>query len=142
MKSIRRFAYAAALILSALSFSPTLASAQDGAGSFTLDHEVHWQKAIVPAGKYRFKITANGPSKMLILSKISGKGASFMLLVNDIAESGPSDPSRLIVVSRAGGSFVSTMEVPEFGLTLHFAVPDETREVVRAVATTTVTASR
>jgi hypothetical protein len=142
MKSIRRFAYATALILSALNFAPSMASAQDGVGSFTLDHEVHWQKAIVPAGKYRFRITTSGPSKILILSKISGKGAGFMLLVNDVAESGPADASRLIVVSRAGGSFVSTMEVPEFGVTLHFRVPEDTREVARTVATTTVAASR
>ena len=54
MKSIRKFVYAAVLILSALNFSPSLASAQDAAGTFTLTHEVRWQNAMVPAGKYRF----------------------------------------------------------------------------------------
>ena len=72
MKSIRRFAYAAVLVLSALNFAPSLASAQDAAGTFTLTHEVRWQNAVVPAGKYRFTIGANGPSEMLTLRKVDG----------------------------------------------------------------------
>jgi len=61
MKSIRRFVYAALLVLSALNFAPSLASAQDAAGTFTLTHEVHWQSTIVPAGKYRFSTETRGP---------------------------------------------------------------------------------
>jgi hypothetical protein len=34
------------------------------------------------------------------------------------------------------------MQLPLFGMTLHFAVPAETREVARAIATTTALASR
>jgi hypothetical protein len=142
MKSIRRFAYAAVLLLSALTFAPSLASAQEAAGTFTLTHEVRWQNAIVPAGKYRFTMGANGPSELLTLSKISGSGAGFMLLVTDTEASKPSDLSRLVVVSRPGGSFVSTMQLPEFGVTLHFAVPSETREVAQSAATSTASAAR
>jgi hypothetical protein len=142
MKSICRFAYTAVLALSALSFAPSLASAQNAAGTFTLAHEVHWQNAVVPAGTYRFTMGANGPSELLTLRKISGSGAGFMLLVNDTDESKPTDASRLVVVSTAGGRFVSTMQLPEFGLTLHFTVPTETREVAREVATTTASAAR
>jgi len=140
MKSIRRFAYAAVLTLSALNFAPSLASAQDVAGTFTLTHEVHWQNAIVPAGKYRFSIGTDGHSGLLTLSKISGDGAGFMLLAPDTEVSKPSDVSRLVVVSRPGGSFVSTMELPEFGVTLYFAVPAENREVA-STATSTGTQS-
>jgi hypothetical protein len=146
MKSIRRFVYAATLILSALSFGPSLASAQDAAGTFTLTHEVHWQNAVVPAGKYHFMIGASGPSELLTLSKIGGRGAGFMLLVtdidSDIENSQPSGLSRLLVVSRPSGSFVSTMQLPEFGMTLHFTVPSENREVAQAAATTTAIAAR
>ena len=142
MKSIRKFAYATLLMLSALNFVPSLASADDAAGTFTLTHEVHWQNAIVPAGKYRFSIETRGPSEMLKLHNISGKGRSYMLLATNTEDSKPSDHDQLIVVSRSTGSFVSTMQVPESGLTLHFAVPTETREVAQAVATTTTSASR
>ena len=144
MKSIRRFTYAVVLFLSALNFAPSLASAQDASGTFTLNHEVRWQKAKVPAGTYRFTMAARGPSELLVLNKVSGKGEGFLVLVTDTEASQPSDSSRLVLVSRPEGSFVSAMELPEFGVTLHFAVPTATREVARAlpVATTTASAAR
>jgi hypothetical protein len=142
MKSIHKLAYAAALTLSALNFAPSLASAQDAAGSFTLTHKVHWQNAVVPAGQYRFTIEPDGPASMLTLHNMSG-GKSFMMLVVSTEDSKPKDISELVLVPRPAGSFVSTLQLPEFGMTLHFAVPAETREVVRAAtsAATTQTAS-
>ena len=142
MKSIRNYAYAAVLALSALNFAPSLASAQDAAGTFTLSHEVHWQKAIVPAGQYRFTMGANGPAEWLTLHNVGGSGASFMMLVTDIEDSSPSDRSRILMVSRSDGSFVSAMQLPGFGMTLRFAVPPETREVAQAAATSAVSAAR
>jgi hypothetical protein len=141
MKSIRRFAYAVVLVLSALNFAPSLASAQEATGTFTLTHEVRWQNAAVPAGKYRFTL-ATGASGLLTLRKIDGNEAGFMLLVTDVESSNPSDVSRLIVVSRSSGSFVSTMQLPEFGVTLRFAVPEETRILAQTVATTTTATVR
>jgi len=142
MNVIRKFAYAALLTLSALNFAPSQASAQDEGGRFTLSHEVHWQKAIVPAGKYRFVIDIAGPSKLLSLRQLGGEGASFMILVNNVADSQSTDLSRLVIVSGASGSFVKQMQLPEFGMTLHIAVPSETREVAQAAATTAVAAAR
>jgi hypothetical protein len=142
MNSIRRFVYVAVLVFSALNFTPSLASAQDAAGTFTLTHEVRWQNAVVPAGKYRFTVAASGPGEMLTLRRLDGGGAGFMLLVTDTENSPLSDDSRLVVVSRASGSFVSTMQLPESGLTLHFTVPSEPREVAQSVATTTASAAR
>jgi hypothetical protein len=139
MKSIRKLVYAAVLTLSALNFAPSLASAQDAAGSFTLTHEVHWQNAIVPAGKYRFTVGGSGPAQLLTLSKITGSGAGFMLLVTDSETSAPSDPSELVVVTRPSGSFVSKMQLPDFGMTLRFAVPAEPREMAQSVGTSTPT---
>jgi hypothetical protein len=127
MKTIRRFAYAVVLTLSALNFAPSLASAQEVAGTFTLAHEVHWQNAVVPAGEYRFTIGVDGPKEMLTLHKVNGTAASFMLLVTEAEASRPSDLTQLVVVARANERFVTTMRLPEFGMTLHFAVPDETR---------------
>jgi|HubBroStandDraft_5_1064220.scaffolds.fasta_scaffold289867_1 hypothetical protein len=142
MNSLRRFTYITVLTLSALNFAPSLASAQNAAGTFTLAHEVRWQNAIVPAGQYRFTIGGSGPSEVLTLSKLSGSGAGFMLLVTDVDNSQSSGPSRLVLVSRPSGDFVSTMQLPEFGVTLHFAVPSETREVAQAAATSIASAAR
>ena len=142
MSSIRRFVYAAVLAASALSLTPSLASAQDAAGTFTLIHEVHWQNAVVPAGKYRFTMGTQGPSELLMVRDVSGHGTGFMLLVTDTEVSHPSDVSQLVVVSRPSGTFVSSLQLPEFGMTLHFAVPAETHEVAKTVATTTLSAAR
>lgn len=142
MNGIRKFAYAAALTLSTLSFTPSLASAQDAGGSFTLRHEVHWQKSVVPAGNYKFTIEPNGPLELLTLHKIGGTGASFLMLVTEVEESQASGFSRLVVVSRSGERFVEQMQLPEFGVTLRFAVPKETREVAQAAGTPVESAAR
>jgi hypothetical protein len=142
MKLIRKFAYATVLTLSALNFAPSLASGQEGTGKFTLSHEVHWQNVVVPAGDYRFTIEPNGPASMLTLRKLTGKGAGFIMLVKETEASKPSDMSRLEMVSRRGGSFVKQMELPEFGVTLHFAVPEEAGGVAHAVTTMTASAAR
>ena len=142
MNTIRRYIYVVTLALSALNFAPSTASAQDAAGTFTLAHEVHWQNAMVPSGSYRFTIESSGPSEMLTLRNLGKSGATFMLLVTDAEESKPSDLSQLVVVSRSSGSYVRAMQLPEFGVTLHFAVPSENREVAQAVATSAASAAR
>jgi len=142
MNSIRKVAYAAVLTLSALNFAPSLASAQDAGGAFTLSHEVHWQRTVVPAGNYKFTIEPRGPAELLTLRKVGGNGAIFLMLVTDVEESHNADLSRLVMVSRSGESFVKQMQLPQFGVTLQFAVPKETREVAQAVATPTASAAR
>ena len=123
MKSIRKYAYAVVLTLSALNFAPNLASAQDEVGSFTLPHEVLWQNAEVPAGDYRFTLQAMGPTEMLTLTKMSGAPASFMLMVNDTETINGSETARLVIHSKSGSSYVSSMTLPQFEVTLHFAAP-------------------
>jgi len=142
MKSIRKFVYAALLMLSALNFTPSLASAQDAAGTFTLTHEVHWQSAIVRAGKYRFSTETRGPWEMLRLRNLSGSGASFMLLVRNTETSQPSDLSQIVLITRSSGSYVSAMQLPESGLTLHFTVPTGTSEMAQSIAASTESAAR
>lgn len=138
MKSIRRFTYAVVLFVSALNFGPSLASAQDAGGTFTLAHEVHWQNVVVPAGKYRFTVEPDGPAEMLTLRNVDGR-AGFMMLATEVEPSQSSEMSRLVVVSREGGKFVSTMQLPEFGVTLHFVVPAEKRELAQSAATLSAT---
>ena len=134
MKSIRRFTYVVVLFLSALNFGPSTATAQEAGGTFTLAHEVHWQNVVVPAGKYRFTVEPDGPSEMLTLSNENGR-AGFMMLATEVDSAKISEKSRLVVVSREAGKFVSTMQLPEFGVTLHFTVPAEKRELAQSAAT-------
>ena len=132
MTSIRRFVYAAALTLTAFSFAPSLASAQESRGRFVLAHEVHWQDTVVPAGEYEFSFRPSGPTELLFVRKLSGSGPGFMMLVNDVTETKSSGTDHLLLVPRDGKSFVSAMDLPEAGVTLHFAVPSATRQVAVA----------
>jgi hypothetical protein len=124
MTSIRRFVYAAMLVATTLNFAPSLASAQEPArGHFTLTHEVRWQNARVPAGDYEFTYNVSSIEPILTLTKISGTRARFNLLVPMTDEGKPGDTSRLVLESTPAGSYVSVMQLPEFGMSLHFAVP-------------------
>jgi hypothetical protein len=67
----------------------------------------------------------------LLLRKVSGRGTGFLILANTAESSKPTDLDRLVVVARPSGSYVSSMELPEFGETLRFVVPTESREVAR-----------
>ena len=126
MRSICKFAYAAVLGLSMFTLQPTLAAAEDAHGSFTLTHEVHWQKCVLSPGEYMFSVKTDGPSELLTLRGINGTGTSAMMLVNDVESSKPEEVSSLLtLVSRNGQSYVSTMALPEYDMILHFTVPRE-----------------
>ena len=132
MRSICKFAYAAVLGMSMFTLQPTLAAAEDAHGSFTLTHEVHWQKCVLSPGEYVFSIKTEGPSELLVLRGINGTGTNAIMLVNDVESSKPDEVgSMLTLVSRNGQSFVSTMALPEYDMTLHFNVPreSESREI-------------
>ena len=126
MRSIRKFAYAAVLGMSMFTLLPTLAAAEEAHGSFTLSHEVHWQKCVLSPGDYTFSLTTEGPSEFLMLRGVNGTGTNAMMLVNDVESPKPDEVSAMLtLVSRNGQSFVSTMALPEYDMTLHFAVPRE-----------------
>ena len=124
MKSLTRLAFAAVLAASALSL-PSSASAQSARGTFNLTHEVTWQSSVVPAGEYEFSLEPGGATVLLTLRPRSGNGPGFILLVNSTGRSTSSDLNRILLVSRAGKSFVSALELSNFGTTLRFTVPPE-----------------
>jgi hypothetical protein len=141
MTSIRNFAYATLLAFTTLNFLPSLASAQESAhGKFTLTHEVHFGKTKVAAGEYEFSFDPDATSRMLSLSKLSGTRAGYLLMVPSTEDAKPSDLSRLILESTPDGSYVSSMQLPEFGMTLHFNVPSHVTERQIAKAATAATA--
>jgi hypothetical protein len=124
MTTIRKFVYAALLAATAMNFAPSLAAAQEPAhGKFTLKHNVNWSNAVVPAGDYEFSYDPYQSKPLLVLSKLSGTRAGIMLLVSGSEESKPSDTNQLLLEIVADGSYVSTMQLAECGMTLHFNVP-------------------
>jgi hypothetical protein len=61
----------------------------------------------------------------------------FMIMVSAVGSSRFSDLSRLELVSRAGKSFVRTLDLPQFETVLHFSVPSESAEKELALASDT-----
>jgi hypothetical protein len=143
MTSIREFAYATLLAVTALNFAPSLASAQEPAhGKFTLTHDVRWENAKVLAGDYEFSFDPDAASHVMHLTKLSGTRAGFLLLVPNTEDAKPTDQSRLILETTPDGSYVSTMQLPEFGMTLNFTVPAHTEKQIAKAATTASAAAR
>ena len=143
MTLIRKFVFPALLAASALSLAPTVAWAQQPArGKFTLPHDVRWGSAKVPSGEYEFSFDPENPSPVLILSKVSGVPTGFLMLVPSTENSRHSNVNRLVLESTPEGSYVSQMQLPEFGLTLDFAVPSHAAEKQMAKAVTTASAGQ
>jgi hypothetical protein len=104
MRTIHKYVYAAVLILSAFTVQRSLAAAE-ARGYFTLSHEVHLQKSVLPAREYSFSVRASGPSEILLLQGTRKTSLSTMVLVKRRGElNAPDDSKRLILVSRNGNS--------------------------------------
>jgi hypothetical protein len=130
------------LAASLLAIAPSPASAQEARGSFTLMHDVRWEKATIPAGEYGFSYDASNPSPVLVLSKLNGARAGFMMLVPATERTKASGGDRLVLESTPEGSYVSAMELPGFGITLEFNVPSRVAEKQLAKAVTTASAGQ
>ena len=101
------------------------AAAEEAHGSFTLSHEVHWQKVVLRPGSYIYSIKSFGPSDFLTVRRSDGTGTEEMLMAQTVETPKVNQTSRLVLVSRGGQSFVSTLELPDHEMTLRFAVPAE-----------------
>ena len=141
MISIRKFAYATLLALTTLNFAPSLASAQEARGKFTLTHDVHFGTTKVPAGEYAFSFDPNTSSRMLRLTKLDAARAGYLLLVASTGDTKSTDLSRLLLQSTPDGSYATAMQLPEIGMTLEFIVPSHATEKQMAKATTTASSS-
>jgi len=131
MTSIRKFAFAALLAAITGTFAPIRVSAQEAAnGKFTLTHSVRWGNAVIPAGSYRFTFKPEGVSPVLYLSTASGSPASYMVLVQGTDELASPAINRLVVKTTKFISYVTEMELPDFGMTLHFSEPHTTEKTV------------
>ena len=141
MKTIRNFVYAALLAVTALNFTPSLASAQEPARQVHADSRSSLGECHASRPE-----TTRFPSTPTLLPHAQSEQAErirtgYMVLVPSIEDSKPSDQSRLILEATPDGSYVSAMQLPEFGMTLRFTVPSHTTERQIAKAGTTATAS-
>ena len=130
MRSIRTFAYAAVLMLSAFAVQPSLAAAEEARGNFTLTHEAVLQNQVLPAGEYSFSLRPSGPAEFLLLQSVGKPAFGALVMVTDIESAKPHQTSRIVLVSRNGKSYVSAIELPQFDMVLRFKVPAEKQQPV------------
>jgi len=126
MRSIRRFSFAVVLTLGALGQYAGLAHAQSTVeGRFNLPYEVRWENTVVPPGDYEFYLRSAGASELLTLQKIGGNSWEFPVLARAPEQVRLGDLNQLTFVIRDGKRFVSSMQLPEFGMNLAFIVQDK-----------------
>ena len=143
MKRIRTIVYAGLLALVAMSFTPSWLAAEEQAhGKFTLTHDVHWGSALVPAGDYEFRYDPYEPSPILTVTRINGGRAAYMMLVTNAEASRPSDSNQLLLQTVADGSYVSSMQLAECGIRLHFRVPSHPLKQVAKTAASVATSGQ
>lgn len=123
MTSIRKFVYAALLGATALHFAATASAEEPSRGRFILTHDVRWEYATVPAGEYSFSYDPNSVSPVLTITRTKGTPGSFMLLIATREDRKTKDSNVLVIENSVAGRYVSTMNLPESGVTLRFWAP-------------------
>jgi hypothetical protein len=126
MKSIRILSFAVVLVLGALGQFVASAHAQSSVhGKFNLPYTVNWEHTVVPAGDYEFYLRPAGGGDLLTLQKIGGGSWGFLVLVRPPEPRSSADVNKLVFGMKAGQRFVSSMQLPGFGLTVDFTVPEK-----------------
>jgi hypothetical protein len=130
--SLSRFAQLTLLGLLAV-FSP-IASAQSVQGSFDLPVAVHWGIADLPAGHYNFTMDKMGSPYTL---RVTSEQKSAAIMASGGAElSTPDSPSaahlkqKIVLVETRKGWAVSTLELPDLGVVLHYRTATPSGELL------------
>jgi hypothetical protein len=123
MKLLRSFSFAAVLTLSA--FAGLIHAQNSVQGKFNLPYAVNWGNTVVPSGDYEFYLRPAGGSELLTMQKIGGAGSwGFFALVRPPEPRSSGDANKLVFGIKEGQRFVSSMQLPEFGMSLAFAMPE------------------
>jgi hypothetical protein len=127
-KKLRRVLAVAAFGLFAACVSEVPASAQESfSGSFTLPHEVRWNKTVLPPGGYTFVFSTTPlPNRMIV----TGPNGFELDLSSAMAYRKTDQPSALILERRGGTSFVRELYLADLGLHLRYDVPKAKNEKI------------
>ena len=131
MKSLRnRMLAIAAIVLTAVFASAVPASAQVAfRGAFTLDRQIRWQNATLPAGDYTFEMKSLA-SPLITLK--GPRGAQY--ITASVADEKTLDKSMLVIENRGNQSCVRELRLAPIGRTLRYSVPKAPKGVELARA--------
>lgn len=132
MSTIRNVTQLAVLFILAVILSAGVAAAQLSSpstkGEFTLPHEVHWGKALLPPGDYSFTVTNSGPSSILT---VRGNKQSTFVMTAAISPCQSCTASELVILNRKGERTVQVLRLAQAGVVLYYG---PRREVDEALA--------
>jgi hypothetical protein len=110
-----------AMAVGALCLSVTLASAQSAMkGEFTLPFEIHWGRAILPAGQYSFDLESTHAPQMI---RVRGEGVNVMLMAQATGDRPTPTDSALVLTRQGDSNFVRSLRLAPLGISLYFAQP-------------------
>ncbi len=121
MKTLRSFSLVV-LALGVLAAFPSVGHAQSVAGKFTLAHEAHWGRAVLPAGEYEIHVESTNYPAHLMVQKANGEPAA-LLVPASISAVNRSGKSQLDLVETDAGTFVSSMYLDDPGVEFYFVTP-------------------
>jgi hypothetical protein len=126
MKSLPiRVLIVVAFALSAVFANAVPASAQVAyQGSFTLPHQVRWQKATLLAGNYTFEIRSLASPRLLLRGP---NGPQFISAV--VADQRPVDQSMLVIENRGSESCVTELRLAHVGRSIRYPMPKAHKDV-------------
>lgn len=121
MKTLRSFSLAV-VALGVLAAFPAAGHAQSVAGKFTLPHEAHWGRAVLPAGEYEIHVESINYPARLVIQRSDRTTAALVMPATITAVSRPGN-SQLDLVQTESGSFVSSMYLKDPGVEFNFITP-------------------
>jgi hypothetical protein len=110
-----------AMAVGMLCLSGRLASAQSEIkGEFTLPSEIHWGRAVLPAGQYSFDLASIRAPQLI---QVRGEGVSVMLMAQGVGDRPTPTDSALVLVRQGDSSFVRSLRLAPLGITLYYPAP-------------------
>ena len=133
MKSNGSFSFAKTLVLvvGALCLSAGLASAQSAIkGEFTLPSEIHWGRAVLPAGQYSFDLTSMRAPEVI---HVRGEGVNIVLMAQAVGDRPTPTDSALVLVRQGDNNVVRSLRLAPLGVSLYYAPPKGEHQLVAQV---------
>jgi hypothetical protein len=120
MSLVRVFFFVA--LAAAAAPSPAHAMPSDS-GHFSIRREVSWGQVVLPPGDYSYDLEYDGGLSRVTIHTADGRPLAFVMS-RSISISSQSEPTRLVLTTADGQTFVSALYLPQLGVTLNFQKAD------------------
>jgi len=117
-----------AIVAGTLCLSGSLASAQSAIkGEFTLPFEIHWGRAVLPAGQYSFDMASASTPQVV---QVRGEGVNVLLRAQAAGDRPAPTDSALVLVRQGDNRIVRSLRLAPLGICLYDAPPKGEAQMV------------